>query len=104
MNSNPQLNENYKFRFAYVLNIFKDMVSASEEIEDKELNNRIDKVVKAQDNEYLQGLEKEMETHEVSKKRKSTRNSAKEGIIKEAVKENASLGNNEVVLDEEKDR
>ena len=34
MNSNVQLNENYKFRMSYVLNFFKDIVSASEEVFD----------------------------------------------------------------------
>lgn len=104
MNSNPQLNEDYKFRISYVFNFFKDMVSASGEIEDKELNNRIEQVIQAQDNVYMKKLEEEIETHEVSKKRKSTRNSAKENIIKENIKENVSLENNDVELDEEKDR
>lgn len=104
MNSNPQLNEDYKFRFSYVLNFFKDMVSASGEIEDKELNNRIEQVIQAQDNAYMERLEKEIETHDVSKKRKTTRNSAKKNIINEAVKDNIGLKNNEVVYDEDKDR
>ena len=104
MNSNVQLNENYKFRMSYVLNFFKDIVSASEEVEDKELNNRIEKIRQEQDNAYMTSLEKEIQTHEVSKKKKSDRNSTKETKIKGTIKENINSRNNEIILDEEKDR
>lgn len=104
MNSNTQLNENYKFKLAYVAEFIKDMFSVSKEAEDINVKNRIEQVKQQQDTQYVQKLEKDVETHEVSRKRKSTRNSAKENIIKEAVKESSSLENNEVILDEEKDR
>ena len=108
MDSNTQLNEDYKFRFAYVVELVKDMFSTSGEVEDKELKNRIEKIRQEQDNAHMASLEKEIETHEVSRKRKSTRNSAKETVNSNTVKENVInetiLENNDVVLDEEKDR
>lgn len=102
MNSNAQLNENYKFRISNVINFFKDMVSASGE-EEKELNIRIEKIRQEQDNAYMAKLEKEIEIYKVSKKRKSDRNSAKDTKINDSIKENANSRNNEVIL-EEKDR
>lgn len=105
MNSKAQVNEDYKFRFAYVVDLIKDMFSSSEEVEDKELNDRIKKVEQEQDTKYIESLKKEIETHDVTKKRKSARNSTRETEISDVVNEHTkSMNNDKVILDEEKDR
>lgn len=102
MNSNTkQVNEDYKFRISYVLNFFKDMFSTSGQVEDKELNDKIEKIRKEQDSIHMSKLEKELEIHEVHKKKAPNRTST---IINDVVEEDEILKNNEIILDEEKDR
>lgn len=103
MNSNTQVNEDYKFRFAYVVDLVKSIFLSSGEIENKELLARIEEVKNEQDNKHITNLEKEIEKHEVTTKRRTTRNSGKETKINSSVKENMSSIDNEVILDEEKE-
>lgn len=104
MNSNTQLNEDYKFKISYVLKFFKDMVSTSEEVENKELGARIEQIKNEQDIKHITDLEKDVETHEVIKKRRTTKNSTKGTKINDVVEEKINSINNEEILDEEKDR
>lgn len=103
MSSNTQVNEDYKFRISYVFNFLKDMVSASGEIEDKELLARIEEVKNKQDSKHITNLEKDVETHDISKKRKTNRNASKEAKKNNSVTEKINLINNEVIQDEEKE-
>lgn len=101
MNNNAQVD--YKFKISYILNFFKDMVSSSGDVEDKELSDRIKKVEEEQDTQYIEMLKKEIETHDVSKKRKTTRNSTKGTKNNDIVEENMKSINKEVKQDEEKE-
>lgn len=103
MNSKMQVSEDYKFRFAYIIDLIKEMVSASGELEDKELNAKIEDIKKKQDGNYIASLEKDIETHDITKKRKTTRNS--ENGIKNniPVKEERRSINSGITLDEEKE-
>lgn len=104
MNNNTQVNEDYKFRISYVWNFFKDMVSSSGKVEDKELDARIEEVKNEQDSKYITNLEKDVETHDnVTKKRKTTRTSNKETKNNDVVEENMKPINKEVKRDEEKE-
>ena len=91
MNNNTHLNEEYKFKISYILNFFKDMVSESGKEEDKELKNRIEAINQAQDNAYINELVKNVETHEIIKKRKSTEKTKINKIEKEANSYNKKL-------------
>lgn len=101
MDNSTQVNEDYKFRFAYVLETVKAMFSTSSEIGDKELVAKIEEVKNQQDSKYITNLEKDVETHETTKKKEMNRKSTK---INNVVKENEKLKSNEAILDEEKDR
>lgn len=103
MNNNTQVNEDYKFRITYIFNFFKDLFSESGAVEDKELNNKIEVIMQEQDNTYLEDLEKELEKHEVTKKRRKTENQNKKAKINDSIKENNRLRNNETIMDEEKE-
>lgn len=63
MDSNTQVNEDYKFRLAYVADLIKDIFSSSGEIKDKKLDERIEKVKKEQDSKHLANLEKDVENY-----------------------------------------
>ena len=80
MNNNTHLNEEYKFKISYILNLFIDMVSES----GKELKNRIEAINQAQDNAYINELVKNVETHEIIKNRNSTEKTEINKIEKEA--------------------
>lgn len=103
MNNNTQVNEDYKFKITYIFNFFKDLFSESGAIEDKELNSKIEAVIKEQDNTHLANLEKELEKHEIVKKRRTAKSKDKETKINNSVKDNTKSRNNEKIIDEEKE-
>lgn len=100
MDSNIQLNEDYKPNFSNFLNFFKDLFSESGKEEDKELNNDIEKIKKEQDNVHINGLEKDIESHEIIKRRKTTRNSTRNANTDNVVKENTELINTDNMVKE----
>lgn len=104
MNSNAQVDVDYKFRMAHVFDIVKELISTSENEEDKEVSNKVKEIEKKQDNEYLKNLENGLKIHGVTDKRSGTRDSDKKVKVSDTVKENTILNNKEVILDEEKDR
>lgn len=73
-NVNVQLNEDYRFRIAYVREILREMFGTSKVVDDTKLDNRIKDIEKAQDNYYMQNLEKEM-TDFISNKESKDKNS-----------------------------
>ena len=100
MDSNIQLNEDYKPNFSNFLNFFKDLFSESGKEKDKELNNDIEKIKKEQDNVHINGLEKDIESHEIIKRRKTTRNSTRNANTDNVVKENTELINTDNMVKE----
>lgn len=101
MDSNIQLNEDYKPNFSSFLNFFKELFSKSEkEKEDKALNNDIEKIKKEEDNVNIKRLEKDIGSHEIIKKRKPTRNSTRNANTDNEVKENTELINTDNTVKE----
>ncbi len=104
MDSNTQVNENYKFKIKYVIEFLKDMVSESGDVDDKELNSQIRMVEEQQDTKHISSLEKDIETHQITKNKRTSKSSSKEAKINNDVKEKTNSINNEAILDEEKER
>ena len=64
MNINEQqINEDYKFRISYIISLFKDMFSTSNEIEETDVDNKIKEIERNQDIRYIENLEKELDNH-----------------------------------------
>lgn len=104
MNSKIELNEDYKFKFSYILNFFKDMVSESVKVDDNELNNKIEQIKQAQDNLHIKGLEKDIELHEITKNKRATRNSTKNTKINNVEEKRIDSIDKEITIEDEKDR
>lgn len=103
MDSNVQVNEDYKFKISYIFNFFRDISSTSEVVEDNELSNKIDQIKKEQDNTHIESLEKDIETHESYKNKKLNKKAVKKNNINNSIEENMQQ-ESEIILDEEKDR
>ncbi len=69
---NTQINEEYRFRIAYVVEILRDMFGTTNVIEDVNLENRIKEIEKQQDNSHIESLEKDIITF-VTKNSKSSK-------------------------------
>lgn len=86
-----QVNENYKFRMAYVISFIKDIFATSKEIKETELGNKIRTVEQNEDTKYIEALEKDINTHEIEKTKKKTakKSQTNKNIIEIEIKENA---------------
>ena len=69
---NTQVNEDYRFRIAYVRELLREMFGTANVIEDANLENKIKEIEKQQDNSHIESLEKDVNTF-VTKKVKSSR-------------------------------
>lgn len=69
---NTQVNEDYRFRMAYVRELLREMFGTTNVIEDANLENKIKEIEKQQDNSHIESLEKDVNTF-VTKKVKSSR-------------------------------
>lgn len=98
MNSNAQLNEGYEVRVAGLLYFFRDLISASSEIEDKELDSKVQAIQKEEDTKHIESLEKEYGTYTVKKERKSK--STNLNNVKNKVQNNTSK---QINIESEKD-
>ncbi len=69
---NTQINEDYRFRMAYVRELLREMFGTTNVIEDANLENRIKEIEKQQDNSHIESLEKDRNTF-ITKKGKSSK-------------------------------
>lgn len=106
MNHNAQqVNEDYKFRMAYVISIIRDMFATSKVIEKTELENKIRLVEENEDSEYIERLKKDINTHETEniKKRTTKRSQTTNNIGEVAINENVIEGSNTELSKDEDD-
>ncbi len=65
--NNTQINEDYRFRIAYVRELLREMFGTTNVVEDANLENRIKEIEKQQDKSHIESLEKDINTFETKK-------------------------------------
>lgn len=57
---NTQINEDYRFRMAYVRELLREIFGTVNVIEDANLEDKINEIRRQEDNSYIENLEKDM--------------------------------------------
>ena len=85
--NNTQINEDYRFRIAYVRELLREMFGTTNVVEDANLENRIKEIEKQQDKSHIESLEKDINTFETKKDKISKFNVIPSKDIKEQTEE-----------------